>query len=122
MNVLSAIELQVPPCCPYCGAPKAPRILIAHIQHVVAAYYGLPTIALVRPGNTRPVAWARQMAMYLARELTSQSLPYIGLRFQRDHSTVLHAVRAVSKRIDENEEWARDYLVLRERLLWESEE
>ena len=54
-------------------------------------------VAVVRPGDD---ALARQIAMYLCRELTDLSLPKIGAKFGgRDHSTVLHAVRKISEKI-----------------------
>lgn len=112
------ISAQAPTQCPFCGAPEGPRLLVAHIQHTVAAYYGIPAIAMVSAQRGRRWAWPRQMAMFLARELTRQSLPDIGRRFGfRDHTTVMHAAKAVTERIENNEETARDYLILRDRLL-----
>ncbi len=52
------------------------------------------------------IARARQLAMYLARELTPMSLTEIARGFGRDHTTVLHAVRAVSARLEPGSETA----------------
>jgi chromosomal replication initiator protein len=118
MAALHQLECQAPAQCPLCGAPEGPRLLVAHIQHMVAAYYGIPAIAMVSAQRGRRWVWPRQMAMFLAREMTPQSLPDIGRRFGfRDHTTVMHAAKAVSARIEDNAETARDYLILRDRLL-----
>ncbi|HEU5003660.1 MAG TPA: chromosomal replication initiator protein DnaA [Actinomycetota bacterium] len=61
-----------------------------------ARYFNLSVEELVSPNRNRPVANARQMAMYLCRELTDLSLPRIGQRFGgRDHSTVMHATTKI---------------------------
>ena len=50
--------------------------------------------------KTQSIAWPRQIAMYLATELTELSLPEIGREFNRDHSTVLHARDVVKDKIE----------------------
>ena len=58
---------------------------------------------LVGKGRPQDVALARQVAMYLARELTGASLVSIGLHFAgRDHSTVIHACRTIEKKMEED--------------------
>jgi chromosomal replication initiator protein len=75
------------------------RAAIRRIQQEVADYYGLLHIDMVSQRRSRSVAWPRQVAMYLCRELTPHSLPSIGKFFgKRDHTTVLHAIRAVEAR------------------------
>ena len=60
---------------------------------------------MLSPRRSRPLARPRQMAMYLAKKLTSRSLPEIGRRFaNRDHTTVIHAVKTIEKLIDNNDE------------------
>jgi chromosomal replication initiator protein len=54
--------------------------------------------------------------MYLSRELTPMSLPSIGKRFHRDHTTVIHAIKAVERRILCDLELVEDIAILRERL------
>jgi chromosomal replication initiator protein len=66
------------------------------------------------------VLWPRQVAIYLARELTGESLPTIGRHFGgRDHSTVLHAWRRASARIT-SEEKARELIAMLQALLDEA--
>lgn len=61
-----------------------------------ARYFNLSVDELVSPNRNRPIANARQIAMYLCRELTDLSLPRIGQRFGgRDHSTVMHATSKI---------------------------
>lgn len=79
--------------------PNYPRIRIAEIQRAVAAHYGLSRAELLGRDHARRVAHPRQVAMYLARDLTAASYPLIGRLFRRDHTTVLHAERAVRGRI-----------------------
>lgn len=112
------INAVVPPACPLCGAPSRPRMLIAHIQHTIAAYYGIPVQAMVSAQRGRKYAWPRQFAMFMAHDLTPHSLVEIGRRFGfRDHTTVIHAIRVVQKRIEEIPDYGVDYLTLRERLI-----
>ena len=64
------------------------------------AQFGLTAEELLSTSRAARVSWPRQVAMYLARELTGESLPAIGRQFGgRDHTTVLHACRRTSKRI-----------------------
>lgn len=95
------------PLCDLLGGP--PRPLICHIQRATARHFKLPQSDMVSSRRPREVAWARQDAMYLARKLTLKSLPDIGRRFgHRDHTTVIHAIRAVEKRLaDGHEETCR---------------
>ncbi|MGV1681445.1 chromosomal replication initiator protein DnaA [Sphingopyxis sp. NJF-3] len=73
-----------------------PRITIDEIQRAVCAHYRLDKAEMASKRRVRAVARPRQIAMYLAKELTPRSYPEIGRRFGgRDHSTVIHAVRTV---------------------------
>lgn len=72
------------------------RATVEEIQKKTAEFYKLDLRELHSARRTRYVARPRQVAMYLARELTSRSLPDIGRRFGgRDHTTVLHACRRI---------------------------
>jgi len=72
------------------------RVTIEEIQKKTAEYYKLDLRELHSARRARRVARPRQVAMFLARELTSRSLPDIGRRFGgRDHTTVLHACRRI---------------------------
>jgi chromosomal replication initiator protein len=78
---------------------------IGEIQAVVGEHFGLSTDELLSSARTQRVAWPRQLAMYLARELTGESLPAIGREFGgRDHTTVLHAWRRTTARMASDEE------------------
>lgn len=85
-----------------------PRPGVADIQRAVAKHYKIAPIDMVSSRRSREVAWPRQTAMYLAAKLTPQSLPAIGRRFgNRDHTTVIHAIKAVEHRIATDPETAR---------------
>ena len=68
------------------------EIPIELIQHEVCRYFGISRADLVGASRSKGFAYPRQVAMYLSRELTDESLPAIGKAFGgRDHSTVMHA-------------------------------
>ncbi len=72
------------------------RITVDEIQKATAEHYALKQADLLSERRTRAVARPRQLAMYLAKTLTTRSYPDIGRRFGgRDHTTVLHAVRRI---------------------------
>ena len=74
------------------------KLTIDEIQRKVAEYYGLKLSDLLSERRSRDVARPRQIAMYLAKKLTPRSLPEIGRRFgNRDHTTVMHAVKKVDE-------------------------
>lgn len=76
---------------------------IAYIQAVVADSYGTMRSDMTSPERKREVAWPRQVAMYLAATLTDKSLVVIGREFGgRDHTTVIHAIKAVTERMDKD--------------------
>lgn len=110
-------EIHIPELCPVCGGPAKPRTLVAHIQATVAAYYGLSLGTMKSAQRSQAIAHPRQIAMFLASEMTPKSLPEIGRRFGgRDHTTVIHAIKAVRRRIAEDPEIEMDVEVLRERI------
>ena len=93
------------------------KTTVAEIQSLTASAFGINLQVLTdhdrRPSN----AFARQVAMYLTRELTGASLPTIGAEFGgRNHSTVLHAHRRITRELDEGSDAARTILELRRRL------
>ncbi len=93
------------------------RITIEEIQKAVVAHYNLKFADMQSKRRSRVVARPRQVAMYLAKQLTPRSLPEIGRRFGgRDHTTVMHAVRKVEELMGEDETIARDVDLLRRRL------
>ena len=77
-------------------SPARKPITVKAIMDAVARFFGVPEAVLTSKRRTQDVATARQVAMYLARTLTSQSLKTIGAEFGgRDHSTVIHAVNVI---------------------------
>lgn len=79
----------------------APSHSVADIQLAVSEQFGVSELELLSTTRVARVAQPRQLAMYLARELTSESLPAIGRRFGgRDHTTVLHAWRRIEERLN----------------------
>jgi chromosomal replication initiator protein len=72
------------------------RVTVDDIQKATAEHFGLKQSDLLCERRTRALARPRQAAMWLAKQLTTRSLPDIGRRFGgRDHTTVLHAVRRI---------------------------
>jgi chromosomal replication initiator protein len=71
-------------------------VTVASIIAVTAEYFGITVEDITGPSRSRMLVTARQIAMYLCRELTDLSLPKIGAEFgKRDHTTVIHACRKV---------------------------
>ncbi|MEU1984704.1 chromosomal replication initiator protein DnaA [Nocardia sp. NPDC019395] len=77
------------------------EITASTIMGVTAEYFNTSMEELTGPGKARPLAQARQIAMYLCRELTDLSLPKIGQAFGRDHTTVMYAEKKVRKEMSE---------------------
>jgi chromosomal replication initiator protein len=89
------------------------RIKIEDILKVIGRHYNVAKADLLSPRRARTVVVPRQVGMYLAKKLTSRSLPEIGRRFGgRDHSTVLHAVRKVDDQIRKDDKLAREVALL----------
>jgi len=97
------------------GAEK--RITIDDIQKATSEHFGLKQADLISERRNRSVARPRQAAMWLAKQLTTRSLPDIGRRFGgRDHTTVLHAVRRIEALRAEDQQLARDLETLTRKL------
>jgi chromosomal replication initiator protein len=77
---------------------------VATIQHATCTTMGVTQRDLLSPKRTVRVSQARQIAIYLTRELTSLSLAQIAREFNRDHSTVLHAIRTVKAKLEPGSE------------------
>ncbi|WP_026421802.1 chromosomal replication initiator protein DnaA [Actinokineospora inagensis] len=81
---------------------QAPEISVPTIMAVTAEFFGVSVDDLCGPGKTKALAQARQISMYLCRELTDLSLPKIGQTFGgRDHTTVMHADKKIRKEMAE---------------------
>jgi len=77
-------------------------ISISKIKQVVCQHFKVSLDDLNSKKKNNSIAWPRQIAMYLATELTSLSLPEIGREFNRDHTTVIHAKEKVKNEIETN--------------------
>ena len=83
----------------------ARRVTIDEIQKRVCEHFEVKPLDLVSARRARAIARPRQIAMYLAKRLTTRSLPEIGRKFGgRDHSTVIHAVRRIEELRDTDRE------------------
>ncbi|MDQ2894386.1 MAG: chromosomal replication initiator protein DnaA, partial [Actinomycetota bacterium] len=97
------------------SAPSAPTI--EGVQAVVAAHFAISTAELVSAGRTARIAWPRQVAIHLARDLTDASLQAIGDAFGgRNHGTVLHACKRVAERAGTDDNILDEVRVLAERV------
>lgn len=95
----------------------ARRVRIEDILRIVSRHYKVPRNDLLSSRRSRDVVRPRQIAMYLAKALTSRSLPEIGRRFGgRDHTTVLHSVRKVEQMIKDDGDLAQEIELLKRML------
>ena len=93
------------------------QLTIEHIQKTVADYYKIKVADMHSKKRTRVIARPRQVAMWLAKDLTPMSLPAIGEAFGgRDHTTVLHAVRKIAADRTKNPECNHELHVLEQTL------
>ncbi len=93
------------------------KVTIDEIQRAVTEHYGIRMADMASTRRARAVARPRQVAMYLAKQLTSRSLPEIGKKFgNRDHTTVMHAIRQIGRLIEEDPVIADDLEQLKRRL------
>ena len=96
---------------------NARKVTIDEIQRQVAEHYHIRIADMLSPSRTRAIARPRQVAMYLAKELTICSLPEIGRKFGgRDHTTVLHATRQISQRRAREPELEEDLRLLKRKI------
>lgn len=93
------------------------RVTIEEIQKRVAAHFNVRVSDMHSARRARSVARPRQVAMYLAKQLTSRSLPEIGRKFGgRDHTTVMHAVKKVDELREQDSSFNEDVELLRRML------
>ncbi len=80
-------------------------VTVDKIQNIVSNYFNISLNEMLSQRRSRPLARPRQIAMYLAKKLTTRSLPEIGRRFaNRDHTTVIHAVKTITRLSDQDDE------------------
>ena len=93
------------------------RVTIDEIQRRVAEHFNIRLGEMTSDRRARAVARPRQVAMYLAKQLTTRSLPEIGRKFGgRDHTTVMHAVRKIEELKGTDPALAEDVELLRRML------
>ncbi len=93
------------------------RVTIEEIQRKVAEHWNIRLTDMSSARRARAVARPRQVAMFLAKQLTSRSLPEIGRKFgNRDHTTVMHAVSRVAELMERDTAFAEDVELLRRML------
>ncbi|MGN6103227.1 MAG: chromosomal replication initiator protein DnaA [Devosia sp.] len=98
-------------------AREVRRVRIEDILRIVSRHYKVPRNDLLSSRRSRDVVRPRQIAMYLAKALTSRSLPEIGRRFGgRDHTTVLHSVRKVEQMMKDDNDLTQEIELLKKML------
>lgn len=94
--------------------PKQRTISILDIQNAVGEHYSIRLEDFTAKKRTKSIAFPRQVAMYLSRELTQFSLPKIGEEFGgRDHTTVIHAHEKISKMLKDDSQLQQDLKQIR---------
>jgi chromosomal replication initiator protein len=93
------------------------RLTVEEIQRKVAEYFNIKMSDMVSNRRMQNIARPRQIAMYIAKQLTSKSLPEIGRKFGgRDHTTILHAVRKIQELCADDFDFANDVEILKRSL------
>ena len=99
---------------------QAKIITVDKIQNTVSSFFNIPLAEMLSQRRSRPLARPRQIAMYLAKKMTTRSLPEIGRRFaNRDHTTVIHAVKTITRLSEKDDEMKKNIDQLRTLLLEE---
>ncbi len=93
-------------------------VTVDKIQNVVSNYYNISLSEMLSQRRSRPLARPRQIAMFLAKKMTTRSLPEIGRRFaNRDHTTVIHAVKTISRLSEQDDEMKKNIIQIKSILL-----
>lgn len=93
------------------------KLTIEEIQRKVAEHYNIRLSDMIGPKRLRNIARPRQVAMYLAKQLTPRSLPEIGRRFGgRDHTTIMHGVRKIEELMASDSQLNDDLNLLKRQL------
>ena len=92
-------------------------INVEFIQNIVASYFNLNINEMLSQRRSRSLARPRQIAMYLAKQYTTNSLPDIGRKFSnRDHTTVIHAVKKIDELIKKDNEIKQNIIEIKKKL------
>ena len=93
-------------------------ITVDKIQNVVSNHFNISLSEMLSQRRSRPLARPRQIAMYLAKKMTTRSLPEIGRRFaNRDHTTVIHAVKTITRLSEQDDEMKKNIHQIKNLLL-----
>ena len=99
---------------------QAKIITVDKIQNTVSNYFNIPLTEMLSQRRSRPLARPRQIAMFLSKKMTTRSLPEIGRRFaNRDHTTVIHAVKTINRLSEKDEEMRKNLNQIKSLLLEE---
>ncbi len=93
-------------------------ITVDKIQNTVSNFFNIGLSEMLSQRRSRPLARPRQIAMFLAKKMTTRSLPEIGRRFaNRDHTTVIHAVKTISRLSEQDDEMKKNISQIKSILL-----
>ena len=93
-------------------------VTVDKIQNVVSNYFNIALSEMLSQRRSRPLARPRQIAMFLAKKMTTRSLPEIGRRFaNRDHTTVIHAVKTITRLSEQDDEMKKNISQIKSLLL-----
>ena len=80
--------------------------------YCVSNFFNIALSEMLSQRRSRPLARPRQIAMYLAKKMTTRSLPEIGRRFaNRDHTTVIHAVKTITRLSEQDDEMKKNIIL-----------
>ena len=97
---------------------QAKVITVDKIQNVVSNFFNIALSDMLSQRRSRPLARPRQIAMFLAKKMTARSLPEIGRRFaNRDHTTVIHAVKTITRLSEQDDEMKKNINQIKSLLL-----
>jgi len=93
-------------------------ITVDKIQNTVSNFFNIALSEMLSQRRSRPLARPRQIAMFLAKKMTTRSLPEIGRRFaNRDHTTVIHAVKTITRLSEQDDEMKKNISQIKSLLL-----
>jgi len=91
-------------------------LTVEEIQKVVSDYYDIRMGDMTSNRRPQSIAFPRQIAMYLSREMTTHSLPSIGQSFGKNHATVMHACKTVSNKLKADPALRQSVMVIQQKL------
>ncbi len=95
---------------------EPPVITLKAIKELVCNYFQISQEEISSKSRKKAIAWPRQIAMYLARKYTAATLEAIGQEFNRDHATVVHAIKKMKKQLIQNKQLRNQVEFIKDRL------